>query len=79
MPTQRSPRRRTVLGEVATENADLGVSLFSALSRRGVGDAAEVLHGWVHAAAPAREQAGDAAPPPADAAPADASPADPAA
>ena len=68
-----------VLGAVATENSDLGVSLFSALSRRGVGDAAEVLHGWVHAAAPAREQAGDAAPPPADAAPADASPADPAA
>jgi GTP-binding protein len=35
-----------VLGEIATENADLGVALFSALSRRGVGDAAQVLRGW---------------------------------
>lgn len=35
-----------VLGEVATENADLGVALFSALSRQGVGDVALALRGW---------------------------------
>lgn len=39
-----------VLGEeVATDSADVSVALFSALSRRGVGDAAELLHGWAHA------------------------------
>jgi GTP-binding protein len=35
-----------VLGEVAGDSADVGVTLFSALSRRGVGDVAEALHGW---------------------------------
>jgi len=35
-----------VLGEVAGESADVGVTLFSALSRRGVGDVAEALHAW---------------------------------
>jgi GTP-binding protein len=38
-----------VLGEVASDDADVGVTLFSALSRRGVGDAALVLHGWAQA------------------------------
>jgi len=47
-----------VLGELAGEQADIGVTLFSALSRRGVGDAAEVLRDWV----PARPAA--VAPPP---------------
>lgn len=47
-----------VLGEMAGEQADIGVTLFSALSRRGVGDAAEVLRQWV----PARAAA-EAAPP----------------
>jgi len=42
-----------VLQEVAGEAADVGVTLFSALSRRGVGDVAEVLHGWTRAAAAA--------------------------
>jgi len=37
-----------VLGELASDNADLGISLFSALSRRGVADVAEVLHRWIH-------------------------------
>lgn len=46
-----------VLGQLATDDADLSLSLFSALSRRGVGDAAQVLHGWVHPA--------DGRPPPA--------------
>ena len=38
-----------VLGEMAGEQADIGITLFSALSRRGVGDAAEVLRQWVPA------------------------------
>jgi GTP-binding protein len=37
-----------VLAQLATDDADLSLSLFSALSRRGLGDAAQVLHGWVH-------------------------------
>jgi GTP-binding protein len=40
---------QAVLQEVAGEAADVGVTLFSALSRRGVGDVAEVLHGWTRA------------------------------
>ena len=35
-----------VLGEVSTDNADIGVTAFSALSRLGLGDVAQVLHGW---------------------------------
>jgi GTP-binding protein len=38
-----------VLGDVAGENADVGVTLFSALSQRGVGDAAQALYGWARA------------------------------
>jgi GTP-binding protein len=38
-----------VLAEVTSENADIGVTLFSALSRQGLEDVAETLHGWVHA------------------------------
>jgi len=37
-----------VLGEVSGEAADVGVTLFSALSRRGLDDVAEALHGWIH-------------------------------
>jgi GTP-binding protein len=40
-----------VLAEFSTDNADIAVTPFSALSRRGVDDVAEVLHGWVPAAA----------------------------
>jgi GTP-binding protein len=36
-----------VLGGLATEAADLGVTLFSALARTGVGDVALALRGWV--------------------------------
>lgn len=39
-----------VLGALATDEADVAVSLFSALKRQGVGDAAAALHGWVHSA-----------------------------
>lgn len=35
-----------VLGEVATDEADLGVTLFSALNRSGVDDVALQLHDW---------------------------------
>ena len=37
-----------VLAEVATEESELSLSPFSALSRVGVGDAARVLYGWAH-------------------------------
>lgn len=40
-----------VLGEVATENAEIGVVLFSALSRRGLDDVATTLRGWIEPAA----------------------------
>ena len=36
-----------VLGEMAQEPADVGVTLFSALSRQGVGDVAQTLKAWV--------------------------------
>jgi len=39
---------QAVLGALATDEADVGVSLFSALKKSGVGDAARVLYGWVH-------------------------------
>ncbi|HEX6708234.1 MAG TPA: ribosome biogenesis GTP-binding protein YihA/YsxC [Albitalea sp.] len=37
---------QALLGDMATEEADVGVALFSALDKTGVGDAATVLHGW---------------------------------
>ena len=36
------------LVDVAGESADIGVTLFSALSRQGLPDAAEVLYQWTH-------------------------------
>ncbi len=36
------------LGDMTTDEADVGVTLFSALNKTGVGDAAMVLHGWTH-------------------------------
>ena len=36
-----------VLGEITTDEADVGVALFSALKKVGIGDAARVLHSWV--------------------------------
>ncbi len=38
-----------VLGERATDHSDIGVLLFSALSRQGLGDAAQALRAWVPA------------------------------
>jgi GTP-binding protein len=37
---------QAALGEVATEQSDVGVALFSALDRTGVADAALALRGW---------------------------------
>lgn len=39
-----------VLGDLSTDEADVSMSLFSALKKSGVGDAAQVLHSWTHAA-----------------------------
>jgi GTP-binding protein len=39
------------LGEMTTDDADVGVTLFSALDKTGVGDAAQLLHAWTHPAA----------------------------
>ena len=36
------------LGELANEQADVNVALFSALKKSGVGDAAQLLHDWAH-------------------------------
>ena len=41
------------LGELAGEAADIGLALFSATARTGLGDVAATLHGWVHQAPPA--------------------------
>lgn len=40
-----------VLGAIATDEADVAVSLFSALNKKGLGDAACVLHDWVRSGA----------------------------
>lgn len=40
------------LGEIASEHADIGVALFSALARSGVDDVATTLHGWTRVAQP---------------------------
>lgn len=39
-----------VLGDVSTDNADIGVTAFSALSRLGLGDVAQAIRGWTHPA-----------------------------
>ncbi|HJV63537.1 MAG TPA: ribosome biogenesis GTP-binding protein YihA/YsxC [Albitalea sp.] len=39
---------QAALGEMTTDEADVGVTLFSALNKTGVADAAVVLHGWAH-------------------------------
>ncbi len=39
------------LGDISTDSSDIGVTLFSALSKQGLGDVATTLLGWVPAAA----------------------------
>lgn len=71
-------RCESLLGGVAAQagdGADIGVSLFSALSREGLADAAELLHGWRRVGLPAGVAPGtsaDAAPEAAQEAAADA-------
>jgi GTP-binding protein len=36
------------LGELASEESDVSVTLFSALNRQGIEDVAQTLHGWRH-------------------------------
>ena len=43
---------QTALGEITTDEADVGITLFSALKKVGVVDAATVLHDWIHPAMP---------------------------
>ena len=43
-------RANEVLAEVTTDEAEVALSSFSALSKAGVEDAARVLYDWVHAA-----------------------------
>ena len=35
-----------MLGEMASEDADIGITLFSGLNKTGVGDVAQILKGW---------------------------------
>lgn len=37
-----------VLAELATDHSDVSITLFSALKKSGVDDAAQTLHGWAH-------------------------------
>jgi GTP-binding protein len=53
---------QAVLAELAGEQSDIGLALFSALSRRGVADAALALREWVDAAPPAAAPAPGPAP-----------------
>ena len=40
---------QAVLGEVATDEADVGLVLFSALKKTGIADAAVAMHRWTEA------------------------------
>ena len=44
---------QTVLGEVITESADVGMLLFSGPKHVGLSDLAETLHDWTHPVSPA--------------------------
>jgi GTP-binding protein len=47
--TQRALQAaQVVLADMSTDNADIGVATFSALSRQGLGDVATALHAWTH-------------------------------
>lgn len=50
---------QAVLGEVAEDGADVSVTLFSALARTGIDDAAQVLHDWTR---PRQPEAAEASP-----------------
>ena len=40
-------KAQAVLAELSTDEADVSITLFSALKRQGVGDVAQILHGWI--------------------------------
>jgi GTP-binding protein len=44
--TEALQQAQAVLAGLATEEADIGITLFSGLKKTGVGDVAETLHGW---------------------------------
>ena len=44
--TEAMAAAQALLGELTTEQADVSITLFSALNQTGVGDAASVLHSW---------------------------------
>jgi GTP-binding protein len=48
-----------VLADLATDDADVGVTLFSALKKTGVEDAAMALHAWAHPGAVAPQAGSD--------------------
>lgn len=48
---------RVVLGELATDEADVSITLFSALDKTGIEDAAVAIHEWVLTRQPAAETA----------------------
>lgn len=44
---QALAQAQQVLASVATEHSDIGITLFSALRRQGLDDAASTLHSWI--------------------------------
>ena len=58
---QALQRCEQVLAALAEDEADIGVTLFSSLSRQGLADVAEVLHGWRAVAAAPDEEIGASA------------------
>ena len=50
-------RAQDHLGGISTESSDIGVTLFSALTRKGLEDVAETVYGWAHPAAPLATEA----------------------
>lgn len=49
-------RTQEELGELATDSADIQVALFSALSREGLEDVAQLLWTWAHVPAPSETE-----------------------
>ncbi|WP_233218011.1 ribosome biogenesis GTP-binding protein YihA/YsxC [Roseateles chitinivorans] len=47
------------IGVLATEDSDIGITLFSALNKQGLEDVAEVLYDWAHREPVARSAPGD--------------------
>lgn len=52
---------QAVLAELATDEADIGIALFSSLNKTGVGDAAQMLNEWALSAEEAQALAAQAA------------------